>query len=601
MLDQLIAWLKLICFAICIISQLSPSLTKADGCFLGYHGANPNLVLVDENAQVASIAFQNGVERMALAINIPKTDFGKGLWIVPVPAHPEQVTIKLLKHFPHLFGYDRKEKVIDLFENMAKLASLTQIYPLIPASLFRTLGASIPKAFQSYVQLSELGMKSELISASSLSGLKEFLTERGLNIPDEKLLNSFEPYMTGSWSFIVSWIDDLREFTETFENATNDRSVIKNAWPSIFIEFPSERPFFPLRASSAYGERLMKIALSITGDYEFARDSRYRNNAKVSYLERKGVGQSGVWQSQGSAQEQATRDLLNDFPPGPVPFVSIELEVKASELTEDAWFYPSSSWALSYLRLFSSAEPRSNLLVPALFLCALVSLISAGLAGLFTFRKFFPYTWFGLFNCLTVITFAIIIKKVFKKYFLASLKPQPDSQPQTAAVATSNPKPGSVSSTIATISLAPIGAIIILLIAIGVLGELTTVNLGSGIIFSIGILFLIYALRQFHRKADTISKADSMAKGMIALIICFFGLAWGGFFTDVLGGALMPCLGLAILALSVLLLLFASYNAASQPDMGQTHAPLFIFWFMVIFPLVTIGLVLVLRVPLFFL
>src|SRR4030042_1452810 len=67
--------------------------------------------LQDETAQVAAINYENGREKLLLAVKLGELTSGPVVWIVPVPARASEVTIDVCQEFPQFYGEDVLEKV----------------------------------------------------------------------------------------------------------------------------------------------------------------------------------------------------------------------------------------------------------------------------------------------------------------------------------------------------------------------------------------------------------------------------------------------------------------------------------------------------------
>src|SRR5262245_13250031 len=88
----------------CSVCLFLPALALADGCILGKNGYIP------ERSQVAFIEWNNGQERLFVATKADATG-EPSVWIIPVPANPEQVKAEPVERFPHVVGPNKLQQL----------------------------------------------------------------------------------------------------------------------------------------------------------------------------------------------------------------------------------------------------------------------------------------------------------------------------------------------------------------------------------------------------------------------------------------------------------------------------------------------------------
>ena len=79
---------KIACILLVFISVSLPANVKADGLVIRMPVAEGDWTWLDENGQQAFINYQNGLEKLIIAIDIEKHD-SDAVWIVPVPGKPK--------------------------------------------------------------------------------------------------------------------------------------------------------------------------------------------------------------------------------------------------------------------------------------------------------------------------------------------------------------------------------------------------------------------------------------------------------------------------------------------------------------------------------
>jgi len=92
---------KIICLITLIV--LTPSLVLGDGIVIP--PVDPHIPL-DENAQLATINYQDGLEKMIISVNFDMKDYDEAAWVFPVPAEPNSVVIDIINDFPRFTGED---------------------------------------------------------------------------------------------------------------------------------------------------------------------------------------------------------------------------------------------------------------------------------------------------------------------------------------------------------------------------------------------------------------------------------------------------------------------------------------------------------------
>jgi hypothetical protein len=160
----------------------------------------------------------------------------------------------------------------------------------------------------------------------------------------------------------------------------------------VFVRFPADRIYFPLKPTQAYGNRTVPLLLTVNGFVTPVFPAGTGSRASVSYLE------------QDSYSPPAT---LKDFFNGqkekaPFTYTKILLVVPAEEFTDDLWLDNVAPQEVSTLSWMITYYPLIGIGLYILF-----SALAALLAGLIVFTrgsvKPARLLEHGLWNCATLV------------------------------------------------------------------------------------------------------------------------------------------------------------------------------------------------------
>ncbi|PKK89143.1 MAG: hypothetical protein CVV64_15665 [Candidatus Wallbacteria bacterium HGW-Wallbacteria-1] len=265
----------------------------ADGCVLQLKdGWN----MAAEKRQKCAISLSDGRQRMILQVDYKSSaDAGKKLWVFPVPGKAPMITLNLVKGFPVFYG--------DNLLEMADGASLVPVvisgfvsagpiyfyhYLLYFSRYFRTISGGVKGGgFKVHERVEKYGFISELISLKSQDGLKNYLEHKAIVLP-EKIADLMNSYIGSDFCFVFTWINPavirkpyqmsnyerFADFSPPTEEAVissfetllpiSDGKMVDHEI-SIFLEFPSDKVFFPLKLTSVYGEDIIPIEIDYVG------------------------------------------------------------------------------------------------------------------------------------------------------------------------------------------------------------------------------------------------------------------------------------------------------------------------------------------------
>jgi hypothetical protein len=390
----------------------------ADGMtFLG----DPDMMLLQpENDQAGAIYYGNGYENLLMSVSLDWQQQGnRSVWIFPVPARPQDVQIDVLKGFPTYDGTSLSDKYAMQVGTVAVASASYATFPLTtPFVLLAAVGwfedphagfAGAPPTDSGDVvvwdRVDRRGLRTEVVSAKDAGALTRYLAGQNLTLPNGSL-TMLDNYIAKNYSFVVTSVQNVTEYREQFPSQSlgisgpvYTESGSDNAL-GVFVRFPTDRIYFPLKPTRAYGNRTVPLLLTINGFVTPAFPAGTGSRASVSYLE------------QDSYSPPAT---LKDFFCGqqeraPFTYTKILLAVPAEEYTDDLWLdngappeVSTLSWMIRYYPLIGIG------------LYVLISSLAALLAGLIVFDRGSVKTArlleHGLWNCATLVGFVYATRR----------------------------------------------------------------------------------------------------------------------------------------------------------------------------------------------
>lgn len=247
----------------------------ADGCVFG-----KGMKLIPENSQQAFIEWDKGQERLYVATHT-QSHSGPSVWVVPVPALPEQVKAEPVTDMPFPITPDpvvrpAKETVGKIAAGFFLTSLLSYVFGLffLPTMKFRvrsrdsigmlvvgvilvfeflvsnplgkisnttyrvvysSLGGSDSSSVEIHSHVEKYGLVVEVITAKSSEALNSYLAEKQMG-GNAASLPSLAAYLEKNCTFVCSW---------AAPGQTSDVRAVR-------IDFPSADIFYPLLPTSAY-------------------------------------------------------------------------------------------------------------------------------------------------------------------------------------------------------------------------------------------------------------------------------------------------------------------------------------------------------------
>lgn len=403
--------------ALLLLAIFIPAVTADGMTFLG----DPDMMLLQpENDQAGAIFYDDGYENLLLSVSLDWRQQGnQSVWIFPVPARPQEVKIDVLKGFPTYDGTTLQEKYAMEIGTVAVASASYATFPLTtPVVFLAVVGwsegfhggfAGAPPAASGDVvvwdRVDKNGLRTEVVSAKDAGALAVYLASQNLSLPNGSSA-MLDDYSAKDYSFVVTSVQNVTEYREQFPSQSFGISgpVYTESGSDdalgVFVRFPTDRIFFPLKPTRAYGNRMVPLLLTVNGYVTPAFPDGTGSRASVLYLD------------QDTYMPPAT---LADFFNGqkekaPFSYTKILLAVPADEYTDDLWLDNGAPPEVSTLSLIITYYPLIGIGLYIVF-----SALAALFAGLLVFSrgsvKPARLLAHGLWNCTTLVGFAYATRR----------------------------------------------------------------------------------------------------------------------------------------------------------------------------------------------
>lgn len=401
-----------------LLIPASVQIVSADG--MSFMGDPDMMSLQPEYDQTGAIFYENGYENLLLSVSLDWSQRGnQSIWIFPVPAQPQDIRIDLLKGFPTYDGTSISDRYARQIGTVALVSASYATFPLTtPFVLIGLVGSShffgglagapppVSDGVVVYEQLDKAGLRTELVTAKNASALAGYLAGRGLVLPAGSL-GMLDDYITRDYSFVITSVLNVTEYRNQFPARTPGFSghVVRDSGSDevtgVFVRFPTDRIYFPLKPTRAYGAREIPLLLTINGHVTPRIPETVRPHSRVDYL-----GQDSY-----TAPSRLENFFNNHRELSPYSYTKIRITGPAGNYTDDLWIDPGTPpevsarlWMIQYYPLIGIG------------LYVLLSAVAALLAGLIVFRPGsvspFRLLRHGLWNCATLIGFVYATRMV---------------------------------------------------------------------------------------------------------------------------------------------------------------------------------------------
>ncbi len=347
---------------------------------------------IAQNEQRAIISYHLDTEKMLIAISLDLEDEANAIWIFPVPGKPEEVKVDVLDSFPIFFGKDPLTEAYQFLAGIRNLALLTQIYPAFTClCLMPSLSATNEAGIIIHGSIEKWGIHAETITAESPEALSDYLKEKKAGL-GENDLKPFERYLTADYVLVVVWIDSKAQLIKQFPEYTSDETLHTGRWPCLYVEFPTKRVFYPLLPTSVYGDKEIKIDVVAIGYFAPDSNSKLAGNFRPRYYK------------QPTRPTKMPAQLADDLPDENISYTRLHFRGPAKDLTDDLWLKAMPPAGMGFAEAILEVSNKPLVLFgPILCYIALVSYLSAGIAGLVLYQKWRRFDLLGLCNVFTLV------------------------------------------------------------------------------------------------------------------------------------------------------------------------------------------------------
>jgi hypothetical protein len=387
--------------------------------------SGPDISFHNEQLQVAAINYENNTEKLAIAVKLDKLGNRSAVWLVPIPAKPEDIKMDVLQSFPYFYGTDLvlyTDKKVDEITYLPLAASLTQIYPgvfVLPYLYYlaNNMGAN-EGGIQIHADIQKGGITSQVITADNTASLYNYLKNMNIMV-EEGSLPIFEEYIGKNYSFVASWVRSINE---------SDYRA-----PSIFVEFPSNEIYYPMKPTSMYGDTKVPVLIYVIGFVQPKLYAEIANYTLVRYIKGSIGNYNGTlgpfydkpvsnYSSDLGHGEFArinyTEIIIGSFPemwrPG---ILLVKEDPPAKNFIEDIYMGKPGNPPGAISAKLSKADLLDAMVSPSAVIIWILatSILSGIIAGHFVFRKVKKSALIAISNCLTIIALIIATFALFKK------------------------------------------------------------------------------------------------------------------------------------------------------------------------------------------
>ena len=345
-----------------------------------------------QRQQRALLSHDGGIERLLIGIDIRLEEDNSGaLWLFPVPGTLETVEIDLTDRFPVMRGMDPMEKARSRISESLATETALVLNPLLGAMLF--LFPATHRAREGVIEhaaIEKYGLRTEAITADSLEALGTCLSEKGLKIPQEELA-LFEPYLNDKYVLIATRVLSKEELRASFPQEETWRlKGSRRRWPGVYVTFPAQKAFYPMRPTSGYGDDTMWVTIVTIGHVEPEGDAAMLRAAECKH-----------YVQDAFSREAFPEGMLDGIEGGErLYYTRVTFNCRASMFTSDLTFEPRPGFSRSQLAVYSLTEVPLRLVRFLVFLY-----IAGGLCGLIYLGEWWRPATYGL---LGIMSFPVV-------------------------------------------------------------------------------------------------------------------------------------------------------------------------------------------------
>lgn len=404
--------------AFILASPMAMASAAADGMMYNYTSVYDDWSLSAEETQFGLINYVDGRERLLLAVRINEielADVDQAVWLVAIPGAPEEIDIDLMPGATELEGESMADLAAREFCSNLLMGYGTQLYPMLvlpflAVSDSEDLGRSDDSdGVDVSSHLESRGLTMEVLSTQYTAALAGYLEDRNLELDDDSYQVIGE-YIGEDYAFVASWVSNVTQFLSETDMLYDPSSESHYYEFGFFVEFPTERMYYPLRLTSVYGDTVVPMLLQVIGhvepdgsEFEYGQiDMSVQHMRDSTYY----VG------------DDLTPFFTNDGTPAEfgfyltdVEYTQIVITAPSSDLAADLWMVPASS-----TKLAAQEWVIDNGFLAALWTIAAMSAVTGLVAGALVFAPYKPILWkfaaLGLANVMTIVGLWLAYRKL---------------------------------------------------------------------------------------------------------------------------------------------------------------------------------------------
>ena len=452
------AWAIIVLSVLTTTSFLVTQPVLADGMLIAPDPYADRWDYSSENNQQAFINYENGSQKMIISIGMENEDNKAVVWVFPVPADPNKVTIDIIEDLPRFSGEEISGMAQASLDTARDVAQISQLYTIMHVARNRMggytnsygvgdamgipIGAGgagrdpIEPDVVVYDHLEKDGVTSEIVTAKTTFGLYEYFKDKGLTI-ENGAIPVLDSYIGKEYSFIASWVSADNVSSPEAETSALQKSTefLLPEAPRMFppdefgsapskkqkeigmvVTFPTKEMYFPLLPTSVYGDRFVPATIRVVGHVTpqlFKDIARYTEteyyvdgDTKANYRRTKGTGRVGIY-AKGYYEFFDDADRFLSTGSKDIKYTKITITAPSKFLTDDLWIKKTTPLKTYYTLFFAKYS-----VVSAILLLIIISMLAGIATGWIVFedlrKKWGKLAMLGLSNILSIVGLMIV-------------------------------------------------------------------------------------------------------------------------------------------------------------------------------------------------
>ncbi|MBU1975305.1 MAG: hypothetical protein KKG59_02770 [Nanoarchaeota archaeon] len=403
--------MKKLLLSIPLLFLMSLPVVFADGMMVAYDPDMARWRPIAEDTQLALINYDQGMQSMLISVSVEELKGESIVWLFPVPAQPEDAWIDILEEFPMLYGKELTREAKKAVSETFTIVRLSQagLFPLF----FMGRSVNIMEGAKSmqldglnhdvsiHQQVDKLGLTSQLITAKDSHAFEDYLASQNLILPPD-FKEELDDYIGKDYSFVISWVSDPDV------NVNNRYRAL-----SVFIQFPTDKMYFPLKPTSVYGDAKIPAAIYVMGyvtpelferiqydtTVEYFKQEKYRPSPELNafFSNKREESEAGTMLK----TMQSTDGIIKDL-----EYTKIKIDTTSRNYVQDLWIEDKEPPKLARLEAVANTKWLYGWItflggiLLATMLSGMIFLKNRGIT-----KK--RLALFSLFNLLGIVGFAI--------------------------------------------------------------------------------------------------------------------------------------------------------------------------------------------------